>query len=125
MPKLVVCLILLGVAACTRAEAPPAAEEVVAVLPAGMTRVADVSLVCMVNDQFMGVTQIPIAVEGRTYYGCCPACKQKLADQPAARTAQDPVTGEPVDKATAVIVQDATGKVLYFANEDTLRRFRG
>jgi len=29
------------------------------------------------------------------------------------------------DKAKAIIVQDATGKVLYFASEDTLRRYRG
>ena len=79
----------------------------------------------MVNDQFMGKPQIPVAVEGRTYYGCCAMCKDKLNQQPAARLARDPVTGQEVDKSTAVIVQDATGKVLYFASEDTLRRYRG
>jgi YHS domain-containing protein len=30
-----------------------------------------------------------------------------------------------VDKARAVIVHIAAGKVLYFASEETLRRFRG
>lgn len=79
----------------------------------------------MVNDQFMGRTQIPVLVDGRTYYGCCAACKDKLEKQPSVRTARDPVTGEDVDKAKAVIVQDASGKVLYFASEATLRRYRG
>ena len=95
-----------------------------AALPAGMTRVTDPSQVCMVNNQFMGKPQIPVAVEGRTYYGCCAMCKDKLEKDPAARTAQDPVTGEQVDKTTAVIIKDATGKVLYFASEETLRRYR-
>jgi YHS domain-containing protein len=90
-----------------------------------MTRVTDPSQVCMVNNQFMGKPQIPIAVEGRTYYGCCAMCKDRLGNDPASRTAQDPVTGEQVDKARAVIVKDDTGKVLYFASEDTLRRYRG
>ena len=27
--------------------------------------------VCMVNDRFMGVAQIPIEANGTTYYGCC------------------------------------------------------
>lgn len=79
----------------------------------------------MVNNQFMGKVQIPIAVEGRTYYGCCAMCKDRLANDPASRTAQDPVTGEQVDKSSAVIIQDSAGKVMYFASEDTLRRYRG
>jgi YHS domain-containing protein len=96
-----------------------------ATLPAGMTRVADPSQVCMVNDQFMGKPQIPVEVEGRTYYGCCAMCKDKLNQQPAARMAQDPVTGESVDKSKAIIIQDASGRVKYFASEDTLSRYRG
>jgi YHS domain-containing protein len=92
-------------------------------LPAGMSRVTDPSQVCMVNDQYMGRAQIPVLVEGRTYYGCCPMCKERLEKQPEMRTARDPVSGEPVDKAKAVIVQDAAGKALYFANEDTLSRY--
>jgi YHS domain-containing protein len=96
-----------------------------AALPAGMSRVADSSQVCMVNDQFMGKPQSPTEVEGRTYYGCCAMCKEKLEKQREMRVARDPVTGEEVDKAKAVIVQDARGKVLYFASEDTLRKYRG
>ena len=34
------------------------------------------------------------------------------------------MTGAAVDKASAVIAQDASGKVLYFASEDSLRRYR-
>jgi YHS domain-containing protein len=125
-------LILLGaliLSACSRDSAPASSSEPPAAaavqLPAGMSRVTDASQVCMVNDQFMGAPQIPVQVEGRTYFGCCAMCKEKLEKQTAARTAQDPVTGEPVDKASAVIVKDASGKVLYFASEATLRRYRG
>lgn len=94
-------------------------------LPAGLSRVTDVSEVCMVNNQFMGRPQIPVEVDGKTYFGCCEMCRGRIANEPEVRTAQDPVTGEPVDKATAIIVQDAAGKLLYFASEDTLRRYRG
>ena len=125
MTKLIVIALLLG-AACSRETPPPTpAEQSTAALPAGLLRVADSSQVCMVNNQFMGVSQIPVVVQGRTYFGCCPDCKAKLETQPALRTAVDPVTGEPVDKATAVIVQDGSGKVFYFASEDTLHRYRG
>ncbi len=127
--KLLVLFFALGVAACSNdsssSSQSSSSPQVAAVLPAGMTRVSDPSQVCMVNNQFMGKPQIPIAVEGRTYYGCCAMCKDRLGNDPAARTAQDPVTGETVDKASAVIIQDSTGKVQYFASEDTLRRYRG
>jgi YHS domain-containing protein len=125
--KLLVLFLALSAAGC-RNDTTPTGEAVsqpVAALPAGMSRVTDTSLVCMVNDQFMGNPQIPIAVQGRTYYGCCPMCKERLGKEPATRIARDPVTGQDVDKATAVIIKDAAGKVLYFASEDTLRRYRG
>jgi YHS domain-containing protein len=126
MYKLVVSMLLVGLVACSRGGDPRQENPVpaAAAAPAGFSRVTDRSQVCMVNDLFMGRSQIPVVVEGRTYYGCCPDCKEKLEKQPAVRTAQDPVTGEEVDKARAVIVQDGSGKVLYFANEDTLRRYR-
>ena len=105
--------------------ASPAPTTMTSSLPAGLTRVADASQVCMVNNQYMGKPQIPVEVEGRTYFGCCAMCKDRLNNDPSSRTAQDPVTGESVDKAKAVIVQDAGGKVMYFASEDTLSRYRG
>lgn len=129
MKTLLAFALTLGFAACTQqttATSSTGSSQVAeVVLPAGMSRVADPSQVCMVNDQFMGKPQIPVDVEGRTYYGCCAMCKDKLNQQPAARTAQDPVTGESVDKAKAIIIQDATGKVKYFASEATLARYRG
>lgn len=120
--SLVSCL-ALGALGCSRDDAPGSGEEAALILPAGVSRVADVSQVCMVNDMFMGRAQIPVTVDGRTYYGCCPDCKAKLENQPAIRMARDPVTGEPVDKAKAVIVQYGAGKVLYFSSIETLRRF--
>lgn len=132
MRKLLVVVIAVMIAACSNESAPtstqptqPTQQAAAAVLPAGMTRVTDPSQTCMVTNQFMGKPQIPIAVEGRTYYGCCAMCKERLGNEPGTRTAADPVTGEQVDKASAVIVQDAAGKLLYFASEDTLRRYRG
>jgi YHS domain-containing protein len=123
--KVLLSMILIAASACSRQDAPPRANASSTSLPAGLTRVSDPSQVCMVNDQFMGKAQIPVQVDGRTYYGCCPMCKEKLEKQPAMRLARDPVTGEEVDKATAIIIQDASGKLLYFASEDTLLRYRG
>jgi YHS domain-containing protein len=79
--------------------------------------------VCMVNNQVFEKDQIPIAVEGKTYYGCCEMCKERLAKDAAARTAVDPVTGKPVDKATAVIAAMPDGKVLYFESQETYEKY--
>ena len=133
MQGLISSLCVVGLLGCAKDNPPAPASTAAATapvstsaaLPGGMTRVTDPSQVCMVNDQFMGKPQIPVEVEGRTYYGCCPMCKDRLTKQPESRTALDPVTGEQVDKARAVMVQDASGKILYFASEDTLRRYRG
>ena len=57
----------------------------------------------MVNDQFMEVEQIPVAVGDKTYFGCCAMCKSKLENNEGVRTAADPVSGARVDTATAVI----------------------
>lgn len=133
MKTILTSLLLLGAAACSRetgtaTSSDPATQPAAPVateLPAGITRVTDTSQVCMVTDQYMGRPQIPVDVEGRTYFGCCPMCKDRLNNEPAIRTARDPVSGEQVDKAKALIVQDASGKLMYFASEDTLRRYRG
>lgn len=86
--------------------------------PAGaLTRVADRSQVCMVNNQFMGRAQIPVEVGGRTYYGCCEMCKGRLNRDISARTATDPVSNRSVDKSQAVIAQDERGAVTYFETE--------
>jgi YHS domain-containing protein len=89
-----------------------------------LTRVEDVSQVCMVNNQFMGKAQIPVAVEGKTYFGCCEMCKDRLTRDVTARMAKDPVSGKDVDKASAVIAKRGNGQVLYFENAQNLERFR-
>lgn len=81
--------------------------------------------VCMINNQIFEKDQIPVQVEGRTYYGCCEMCKERLANDAAARTAVDPVSGKTVDKATAVIGARPDGSVLYFESEETLEKFEG
>jgi YHS domain-containing protein len=88
-----------------------------------LTLVTDTSQVCMVNDQFMGKAQIPVQVEGKTYYGCCAMCKGRLQSDAAARTAIDPVTNAAVDKASAVIGKTITGSVLYFANREHFQTY--
>jgi YHS domain-containing protein len=136
--RLLVVSFLLAASACGT-EAPPAAAPTdheaahartssPAVAPASsavaLTRVDDPSLVCMVNNQLMATPQIPVEVNGLTYYGCCAMCKERLATDVAAREARDPVTGETVDKAKAVMASDPDGAIYYFARTDTLNRFR-
>ncbi|HSK78823.1 MAG TPA: hypothetical protein VLQ45_20375 [Thermoanaerobaculia bacterium] len=80
--------------------------------------------VCMVNNQVFEKDQIPVQVAGKTYYGCCEMCKERLAKDAEARTGVDPVTGKKVDKATAVIVAQTDGSVLYFESEETLAQYQ-
>lgn len=89
-----------------------------------LTRV-ETEKVCMVNDAVFEKAQIPVEVEGKTYYGCCPMCEERLAHDVSIRTAVDPVTGERVDKATGVIAARPDGSVLYFASEETLAAYEG
>ena len=104
-----------------QATAPEPPTAVPAAMPSGaspLTLVTDPSLVCMVNNQFMGRPQIPVQVSGKTYYGCCAMCKARLEGDATARTALDPVTQTPVDKASAVIGTTPTGAALYFASRE-------
>lgn len=88
-----------------------------------LTLVTDRSLVCMVNNQFMGRPQIPIEVDGRTYYGCCEMCKGRLGSDPSSRVSTDPVSGNTVDKAMAVIGRAADGRTLYFESDQTFTEY--
>ncbi len=90
---------------------------------AKVTLVDDPSLVCMVNNQFMGAPQIPVEVEGTTYYGCCDMCKTKLANDPTSRTAIDPISGASVDKAQAVLGKTSSGAIHYFESKENLAKF--
>ncbi len=81
--------------------------------------------VCMVNDRFMGIDQIPIEVDGVTYYGCCQDCVKKIQENLGeVRYSRDPVSGERVDKATAIIVRNrADGSVYYFSTNASADQF--
>ena len=79
--------------------------------------------VCMVNNTLFDKDQIPVAVAGKTYFGCCEMCKGRLAGDAAMRTATDPVSGKPVDKAKAVIGAKPDRKVLYFESEKTFTAY--
>ncbi len=89
----------------------------------GSLKKVEPKLICMMNNKFMGSEQIPVEVEGRTYYGCCPMCAKTLKTGASARTAADPVSGKSVDKAMAVIGANKDGKAYYFENEENLKTF--
>jgi YHS domain-containing protein len=90
---------------------------------ARLEKVSDRSLVCMVNDRYFGREQIAVEVSGKTYYGCCAMCKERLAKDEAARTAVDPVSGEKVDKAAAVIGRASDDTVVYFESLANFKKY--
>jgi YHS domain-containing protein len=79
--------------------------------------------VCMVNNTVFPNDQIPVQVDGRTYYGCCQMCKGRLQNDQTVRQAIDPVSKKPVDKAQAVIGAKLDGTVVYFESEKTLQKY--
>ena len=84
------------------------------------------SYVCMMNNKFLGTEQIPVPVNGKTYYGCCAGCAASLqANTNNIRYARDPYSGEEVDKAGAFIVlkSPATKEVLYFKSEENYTKY--
>jgi len=84
----------------------------------------DAKYVCFVTKHRFDKEQLPVPVEGKTYYGCCDMCKAKLKEDAAQRCDIDPVSGQKVDKATAVIGADRQGKVYFFENEDNLKKYK-
>lgn len=83
------------------------------------------SKVCYVNNKFMGIDQIPVEFENKTYYGCCEGCVIKLKTMRETRFAKDPFTGNEVDKAVAFIVLSPKGNndVLYFESEQSYKDY--
>lgn len=81
------------------------------------------SHVCMNNNMHLGVTQLSVVIEGNTYYACCANCTTTLKMYPEERSAIDPISGNKVNKANAVIGADKVGKVFYFENEDNFNKF--
>ncbi|HEX8618807.1 MAG TPA: hypothetical protein VF911_14585 [Thermoanaerobaculia bacterium] len=91
--------------------------------PSGTLKKVEPKTVCMINEHAMGKDQIPVEVDGKTYYGCCAMCKKALAENADKRVAVDPVTGKQVDKATAVIAAQEDGRVFYFESDETLAKY--
>jgi YHS domain-containing protein len=91
-------------------------------MPTGPVTKVDPKTVCMVNEMAMGKEQIAVEVDGKTYYGCCEMCKNRLATDDSKRVAIDPISGKEVDKAEAVIGAQEDGRVFYFENEENLKK---
>ncbi len=85
---------------------------------------AATSEVCMVNDAVMGKAQIPVQFEGKTYYGCCEGCVERIKTDRSVRYSKDPVTGKEVDKAKAFIMEGPQGEALYFESKASAARYR-
>jgi len=83
----------------------------------------DSKYVCMITNQLFVKEQIPVEVEGKTYYGCCEMCKAKIKNNPKSREATDPISGNQVDKAEAVIGAATDGSIYYFESEENLAQF--
>ncbi len=79
--------------------------------------------VCMITDQLFVKDQIPVELEGKTYYGCCEMCEAKLKNNPESRLGIDPVSGGKVDKSQAVIGAAPDGSVYYFESEENLEKY--
>ncbi len=104
-------IFILGVAVTAKAAGPADGYKV------------DPGIVCMVTDKVMGKPQIPVKVEGKTYYGCCKNCVGKLNGNPAVRAALDPVSGNTVDKSSAFIIEGPGGEAIYFESALTAGKF--
>lgn len=87
----------------------------------------DPKMVCMVNNMYMGIDQIPVIVQGKTYYGCCDQCVYDLNNNETVRYAIDPYNKVSVDKANAFITMNPTkkGAILYFESEQNARKYLG
>ena len=80
--------------------------------------------VCMMTDHVFPKEQIPVVVEDKTYYGCCEMCEARLKSSAESRVAVDPVSGQQVDKAAAVIGATPEGGVYYFESVENLKSFK-
>ena len=80
--------------------------------------------VCMVNDAYMGKKQFDVKFDGKTYYGCCEMCKERIPKDATVRLAIDPYSNKQVDKAVAVIaVTGNNGEVSYFESKDNYTKY--
>lgn len=102
------------------AAAPAAATKAVST---ASVRAVESKRVCMINNRLMNEDQIPVTVGDKTYFGCCPMCKERLENDQKSRTATDPISGRQVDKALAVIGARPSGQVVYFESLENLKAY--
>jgi YHS domain-containing protein len=84
------------------------------------------SQVCFPNNRYMGAEQLSVEIDGKTYYGCCNGCIERLKNEPEVRYGVDPLTEKKVNKATAYIVikpGSTGGEVLYFESKVNYQKF--
>ncbi len=117
MKKLILTLILAVMAFPVMAQEPSDASK------EAWLKTVETQYVCMVNNQSYDSPQIAVEVEGKTYYGCCSMCKDRLEKDPAIRAAIDPVSGNSVNKAEAIIGADVKGKTYYFENMENFSAY--
>lgn len=103
--------------------ATPALAQTSNSMPSTMLRLVETEYVCMVNDTVFDNPQIPVEVNGKTYYGCCMGCVSTLQNDKAIRYAVDPVSNNQVDKATATIGAATDRTVKYFENLENLNSY--
>ena len=79
--------------------------------------------VCMMQDMVLQKPGIAIQFDGKTYFGCCEMCKEKIKHAPEQYTrALDRVSGKKVDKATAFIY-NLDGDAFYFGTAANRKAF--
>jgi YHS domain-containing protein len=103
-------------------EAPQATPAKPVFAPAktiALTKVES-KFVCMLNNERFNRNQIPTVIDDKTYYGCCASAEETFKNTPSSRIAFDPISGNEVDKADAVIGANPKNKVYYFENEENL-----
>lgn len=95
-------------------KSPPAAGEVV-----------NPKMVCMVKNMYMGIDQVPVSVEGKTYYACCDQCIRDLNNDKTVHYAIDPYSKIAIDKAFAFITMNPKrrGSILYFKSEENAKKY--
>jgi YHS domain-containing protein len=87
-------------------------------------KLIDPSHTCMGSNQAQTEAQDFAEVEGKRYYGCSKMCIVNLKENQSFRYGIDPVSGEEVDKASALVASRPGGDLLYFASEKTFRAYR-
>jgi YHS domain-containing protein len=74
---------------------------------------------------YMGIDQVPVSVQDKTYYACCDQCIRDLNNDQSVRYAIDPYSKVRVDKAFAFITMnpEKKGAILYFESANNAKKY--